>query len=187
MRSSPALSRLAATLALALFAAACEGTSPAPLEPTAGPEASAHARSAQDDLLRSVRQATARFHSTTQAVRAGYAADYDHCVAVPGLGGMGYHWANPALVDGVFDPAKPEVMLYARGPEGGFRLVAVEYIVLAPAGEELDGAARPHFGEQPFDIGGTPTPVPHWSLHVWLYQDNPSGMFAPFNPTVSCS
>ena len=24
-----------------------------------------------------------------------------------------------------------------------------------------------------------------FSLHVWLYKDNPSGLFAPFNPTVS--
>ncbi len=23
-------------------------------------------------------------------------------------------------------------------------------------------------------------------LHVWLWQDNPAGMFTPFNPTVNC-
>ena len=25
-----------------------------------------------------------------------------------------------------------------------------------------------------------------FSLHLWLYQDNPAGLFTPFNPTVSC-
>jgi hypothetical protein len=26
----------------------------------------------------------------------------------------------------------------------------------------------------------------HYDLHVWLWQDNPAGMFALFNPTVTC-
>jgi hypothetical protein len=27
---------------------------------------------------------------------------------------------------------------------------------------------------------------PHYDLHVWLYRENPSGMFAQFNPKVKC-
>ena len=27
---------------------------------------------------------------------------------------------------------------------------------------------------------------PHYDRHVWLYRDNPNGIFAPFNPAVSC-
>jgi hypothetical protein len=131
------------------------------------------------DLLKSVRTATARYHSTTQAIMNGYQPN-DHCVSAPGLGGMGYHWVNPTLVDPVFDPLKPEAILYATGAGGKLRLVAVEYIVINV------GQPRPMFGDQPFDIGGTPVPVPHWSLHVWMYEENPSGMFAPFNPNVSC-
>lgn len=134
---------------------------------------------AQSDLLKSVRQATAKFHSTNQAVMAGYLAD-DHCVSVPGLGGMGYHWVNPSLVDPVFDPLKPEVVLYATGPGGQLRLVALEYIVINV------GQPAPTFDGQAFDVGGTPVPAPHWSLHVWLYEHNPSGMFMPFNPNISC-
>lgn len=136
-------------------------------------------RNPEAELLRSVRSATAKFHSTTQAIEAGYEPD-DHCVSVPGLGGMGYHWANPSLVDPVFDPLKPEVVLYATGPGGNLRLVAVEYIVINV------GQAAPMFANQPFNVGGTPVPVPHWSLHVWLYENNPSGIFTPFNPNISC-
>ena len=26
----------------------------------------------------------------------------------------------------------------------------------------------------------------HYDRHVWLYRENPKGMFAQFNPNVSC-
>lgn len=146
---------------------------------TASKSVIASTRSNESSLLNSVRGATARFHSTTQAVMYGYVPD-DHCVSVPGLGGMGYHWANPSLIDAVYDPLKPEVVLYASGPGGNLRLVAIEYIVINV------GQSRPMFDDHPFDIGGTPLSVPHWSLHVWLYENNPSGMFTPFNPNISC-
>ena len=136
-------------------------------------------KSADAELLQSVRRATSRFHSTTQAINAGYLPD-DHCVSVPGLGGMGYHWVNPNLVNPTFDPLQPEAVLYEADSNGNLHLVALEYIVINT------GQATPMFGSQPFDVGGTPIQAPHWSLHVWLYKDNPTGMFMPFNPNVSC-
>ena len=136
-------------------------------------------KSSDEQLLKDVRKATSRFHSTTQAIAAGYMPD-DHCVSVPGLGGMGFHWVNPNLVDGIFDPLKPEAVLYAPGPDGNLHLIALEYVVINT------GQAAPMFGSQPFDINGVPGLPPHWSLHVWLYEDNPAGMFMPFNPNVSC-
>jgi hypothetical protein len=141
--------------------------------------ASMNQMSAENDLLKAVKNATAKFHSTTQAINAGYIPD-DHCVSVPGLGGMGYHWANLSLVDPVFDPLKPEVVLYAKGPGGNLRLVAIEYVVINV------GQQRPMFDGHAFDIGGAPVPVPHWTLHVWLYEHNPSGIFVPFNPNITC-
>ena len=99
---------------------------------------------------------------------------------ISGLGGMGFHWVNPALVDPVFDPLQPEAVLYAPGPGGQLRLIGLEYIVINT------GQPAPQFGTQPFDVGGTPIQAPHWSLHLWLYEPNPSGLFAPFNPNVSC-
>ena len=141
--------------------------------------ASVAASTPQTELLMSVHRANARFHSTAQAIKAGYEPD-EHCVSVPGLGGMGFHWVNQSLVDPVFDPLKPEAILYAEGPGGNLRLIAVEYIVINI------GQPAPMFGDQPFDVGGTPVPVPHWSLHVWLYENNPSGIYTPFNPNISC-
>ncbi len=136
---------------------------------------------AHGDLMKSVRQATARFNSTNQAVRAGYAADA-HCVAHPELGAMGHHWVNGPLIDPYFDPLQPEALLYAPGDGGNLRLVGVEYIVIDV------GQPHPHFGDHPFDVGGVPPlgDTPHWSLHVWVHEENPSGPFFPFNPNVSC-
>jgi hypothetical protein len=162
-----------------LFATACEG--PPALSPRddVSLARSVHAHTARDELLRSVRQATARFHSTDQALKVGYLPDA-HCVEVPSLGGMGYHWVKPGHVDPTFDPEQPEVLLYATGPGGKLGLVAVEYIVIDV------GQDHPSFGDHPLDVGGTPVPVPHWSLHVWLFEENPDGIFSPFNPNVGC-
>lgn len=134
---------------------------------------------ADKSLLKSVKKATARFNSAKQAEQYGYDAD-DHCVAVEGLGGMGYHWVNEGLVDDEFNPLQPEAVLYERDKNGNLKLIAIEYIVINT------GQDHPHFGDHPFDVNGTPVPVPHWSLHVWLYKDNPNGFFTPFNPNVSC-
>lgn len=127
-------------------------------------------------LARRVAAETARFKSQVQATKAGYAVS-SPCVEAPGMGGMGFHWVNGALVDPVFHPGKPEAVLYdTKG-----KLVAVEYIVIDV------GQPRPSFAGYPFDIGGTPLPVPHYSLHAWVHTTNPRGMFAPFNPDLRCS
>jgi len=28
---------------------------------------------------------------------------------------------------------------------------------------------------------------PHYDRHVWIYRDNPNGVFAQFNPNVTCN
>jgi hypothetical protein len=165
---------LVASLLVTVSACGSEATVDAPSSTS-----QALAMQQANDSLRALRGATARFHSTTQAEKAGY-VDTEHCVEVPELGGMGYHWVNEASVDEVFDPLAPEALLYATGPGGKLKLVAVEYIVIDV------GQAHPTFAGQPFDVGGTPLPIPHYSLHVWLWKDNPNGMFTPFNPDVTC-
>ena len=177
---APSLRLLAApALSLALLAGACERS------PSASPDADALLTrdvgpgTSQETLLKAVRSVTARMNSTTYAVAAGYVPN-EHCVAHPTLGGMGYHWANPTRVDATFDPLRPEAVLYVDGPNGQRRLAAVEYIIVDV------GQPRPSFGGQLMDVGGTPLPVAHWSLHVWLYEENPNGLFTPFNPRVSC-
>jgi hypothetical protein len=28
---------------------------------------------------------------------------------------------------------------------------------------------------------------PHYDRHVWIFRENPNGVFAPLNPAVSCA
>ena len=169
-------------LALGITVVACD-------QPTTEPafdHTTAHASYAKvsagelSGLAKKVRQVTARFNSTTQATQAGY-VEASPCVAAPGLGGMGFHWVNQSLVDPVFDALKPEAVLYEQTKNGQYRLVAVEYIVIDI------GQPAPTFDGQAFDVGGTPVPVPHWSLHVWAHKENPAGLFTPFNPSLVCN
>jgi hypothetical protein len=164
-----------ALAAAAVLSAACENGEPTRPD---GPAFAANPAAGQTPLMKQVRQATARYSSVTQAMKAGYVLASD-CVEVPGLGAMGTHWVNQGLVDAAFDATAPEALLYL--PVGdGYRLLGVEYIVIDA------GQPAPTFESQAFDVGGTPVPVPHWSLHLWLYENNPNGTFTPFNPDVIC-
>ena len=145
------------------------------------------AAAAPDDLQRA-KSASARFHSLVQAERAGYVPD-PFCVPAPPDfppgGAMGYHFENVALMeDAVLDPTQPEMLLYERKPNGKYRLIGLEYYI-----EADQVTSRPSlFGvpfEGPFDPHHPGMEV-HYDLHVWLWKDNPAGLFAPFNPNVSC-
>ena len=177
-------SQLCALVAPALVAvlAACGTDMNSPIDhatmhaSAAASTASAAANTGAAGLIKTVKSQTARFHSTVQATKNGYAVA-SPCIEVPGLGGMGFHWVNQSLVDPVFDPKNPEALLY----DSQGKLVAVEYIVIDI------GQPRPAFDGYQFDIGGTPVPVAHYSLHAWVHLDNPNGVHTPFNPAVSCS
>ena len=143
------------------------------------------------DDVSAARAATARFNSTTQAERGGYGLPPEgplhECIAsFDGTGAMGFHLINGSLLDGVIDAAAPEALVYAEDRHGKLRLVALEYVIFASA---WTGAEPPSlFGEE-FMFTGAPNryEIPaFWALHAWIYEDNPSGTFAAFNPSVSC-
>lgn len=137
--------------------------------------------------------ATARFNSVEQAEQAGYGlppmGPLHECIAsFDNTGAMGFHFINGALLDGVLDPSAPEVLVYDADKNGKLKLVALEYVIFDADWHSTDA---PMLFGQMFMHTGSPNryEIPaFWALHVWLYQDNPSpdGMFAPFNPTVSC-
>ena len=135
--------------------------------------------------LQLVKSATARYHSVEQAIADGYLPPPPGaCIASP-FGAMGYHFENQALMrDGVLDPTRPEILLYERKANGQFSLTGVEYymeadrVTSAPVlfGQTFHGPMAPHH----------PGMETHYDLHVWLWKPNPSGMFADWNPRVSC-
>jgi len=130
--------------------------------------------------LADLRDATVRFHSVAQANRAGYLDNELPCFD-QGVNGMGEHLINGALLTdgGALSVEHPEALVYEVRPQGGWKLVAVEYVVLfddAPP----DGPAPQLLGQE---FTQHPS-LPLWKLHAWVFRDNPLGLFQDFNPDV---
>jgi hypothetical protein len=140
----------------------------------------------QADLIR---KATKRYRDVDAARAAGYVPT-EECAALPGVGGMGYHYANPAnLMDGVIDPAKPDLLLYHLDDDGELRLGGVEYFAVDADQDLTTDGDRPSLFGHAFDgpMPGHDATMPvHYDLHVWLYTKNPTGQLAPWNPRVTC-
>ena len=176
-------------LAVSTFAWACadsQPTDPAPTTPdlaAPGLEASGgrHDDASFRQLLGLV-AITAPYHNTRRARAAGFDGTGEPCVASPD-GAMGYHWVNGPRVDNVVNWREPEVLVYYPAPDAhdGVRLGAIEYVVPMAAWTEAEPPSL--FGET-FVPGGPGGAL--WTLHVWLWKYNPSGLFAPWNPRVSC-
>lgn len=91
-------------------------------------------------------------------------------------GGMGVHYVRH--IDENLDPADPEALVYEVGRHGRLRLVALEYIIPE---ESVDPAHPPVlFGQELHHHSYLPVYI----LHAWIWQWNPSGLFADFNPRV---
>jgi hypothetical protein len=184
---------------LTIIAAALAAAAPAPGEPT----------------LDEVRAATARFRNVKVALAEGYVRDPGNmCDTAPmmgrpaALGGMGIHFFRPDLlgikgppnprVDGEgthTDFRKPSILIYEPRADGSLELVAVENLVFKKAWHAAGNEGRPTFHGVEYDsMADDPeTPIdeahmfePHYDRHVWLYRENANGMFAQYNPTVTC-
>ncbi|MCX6047955.1 MAG: hypothetical protein NT075_22880 [Chloroflexi bacterium] len=138
-------------------------------------------------LAETVRQATIRFKDVEAAKKAGYGLLHG-CVAGPQEGAMGIHFANGDLVgDGEVDAQHPEALLY-EPKDGKLQLVGVEYVVLADSWNAKHKTPPVLMG-QLFNYASSPNRYglpAFYELHVWAWQNNPSGMFADWNPSVSC-
>ena len=131
--------------------------------------------------LDALRLATVAFHSFDVARAAGWDTAISPCVESP-MGGMGYHIANISQLTngGHLSLLRPEVLLYAPTEDGSMEFLGVEYII--PAADWPHEDAPEFFGQHLHF-----NPVQDiWALHVWSARHNPEGVFADWNPDVSC-
>lgn len=180
----------AAAVALSsVLLAACEPQ--APVEPalTATFDVAGAASGADADQLAALRQVTARFHELDAARSAGYETQITPCWAHHAAGAMGYHYGRTDLLDATVDLLEPEVVMYEPQAGGHMRLVGMEYIVPLAAWEQAG-----HDLDDPTDVpallGQTYTRhsfLPIFKLHIWLWRENPAGVFADWNPNVTCA
>ncbi len=143
-----------------------------------------------------VRKALDKYKDPIVAVRDGYLSTVG-CVDFPAggtehgameykPGAMGVHFINMSYVSPKLDSTKPQVLLYE--PSGDkLMLVGAEWFIptevskTAPTvlGHQLMGPMEGHVPVMPPELH-------HWDLHVWLWRDNPNGMFSPTNSAVKC-
>jgi hypothetical protein len=128
-----------------------------------------------------IRAATLQYKDINAAFADEYVLFYV-CTEEPGVGTMGQHLLNPALLDdSAIDPLQPEVLVYQPTRAGGYRLVAVEYVTFQPGLTVLG---------QPMNtvpVGNRyGVPVEFYAKHAWIWQGNPAGLFADWNPSITC-
>jgi hypothetical protein len=165
--------------------------------------------------LAEVRQATERFRDVKVALAEGYIRDpanmcetADMMGLPPQKGAMGIHYFRPDML-GITAPPNPRVngggthtdfrrpaiLLYEPQADGSLQLIGVENLVFAKAWKDAGNDAPPSFHGVAYDtmIDDPATSFdeahnfePHHDRHVWLYRENPNGVFNPFNPRVTC-
>jgi hypothetical protein len=168
-----------------------------------------------DPTLDAVRTATARFKDVKVALAEGYVRDPGNmCDAATdmgkpaSLGVMGIHFFRADLLGITAPPSpkvngsgthtdflKPAVLIYEPQKDSSLALVAVENLVFIKAWEAAGNKTPPSFQGVAYDkmVDDPKTAIdeahnfePHYDRHVWIYRDNPNGVFAQFNPKVSC-
>lgn len=168
-----------------------------------------------EPTLDEVRALTAKYRDVGVAIAEGYVAppgDMCELATMMGkpaeLGGMGIHYFRPDLlgisappnprVDGNgthTDFRKPAILIYEPMADGTLELVAVENLVFKKAWHEAGNASPPTFHGVAYDsMADDPATEideahmfePHYDRHVWVHRTNPSGVFAQFNPSVTC-
>lgn len=197
---------LAAVIMSAFILAGCSTSSPtldtsrpAPGEPT----------------LAEVRTLTSRFQDVNIALAEGYVRDpMNMCDTAAGMGqpaargAMGIHFFRPDMlgVSGPPDPRvdgtgvhtdfrTPAILIYEPQADGSLELVAVENLVFQKAWHATGAVRPPTFHGVVWDtmrddpktaIDEAHMFEPHYDRHVWIWRDNPNGVFTPFNPAVTC-
>lgn len=169
-----------------------------------------------EPTLDEMRRLTERFKDVKVALAEGYIRDPgNHCetAAMMGqpaaLGAMGIHYFRPDLLGITAPPAprvdgngihtdfrNPGVLIYEPQADGSLQLVAVENLVFAAAWRAAGNTQPPTFHGVAWDsMADDPETevdeahmfAPHFDRHVWIYRDNRNGVFAQFNPAVSCA
>jgi hypothetical protein len=158
---------------------------------------SATASATMSPELQAARTALAKYSDPVVAVRDGYLSTLA-CVDFPEAvkdgpieyppGAMGVHFLNAANIGPNLDPNKPQILIYE--PVGDKLVLAgAEWFVPAQvAGNTApmifgQALAGPMDGHEPI----IPASLRHYDLHVWLWKDNPKGMFTSTNAALKCA
>lgn len=135
--------------------------------------------------LRALRAVLAEYEEVDAALADGF-EQFGECMS-NGQGGQGIHFTHGARIeDPTLDPEAPEVLMYEPRPDGSLRLIGAEFLVFQQAWHDAGTAASPVLLGREFYLNTTLLDEPFYALHVWVWQQNPLGLFANWNPLVGC-
>jgi hypothetical protein len=126
--------------------------------------------------LQQVHAATAKYQNINNAFGDNYV---DIGLVMPN---MGYHFLKAALITPVFDLSTPPILVYNKKNNGKFELVAVEYAI--PIDPQSPNTPPEGFtgSDDMWDFNTLNTGW--WTLHAWVWENNPDGVFKMTNPLV---
>lgn len=135
--------------------------------------------------LQAFRTLLAGFEDVDAARAAGFER-FGDCMSGP-QGAQGIHFTHgERLADPALDAYLPQALMYEPREDGTLRLVGAEFIVFQAAWHEAGNAPAPALLGREFSLNTTLLDEPFYALHVWTWQHNPLGIFANWNPLVTC-
>ncbi len=127
-----------------------------------------------------LRNVTAQYKDVDVAIADGFVLLHE-CEVRPGEGAVGILYVHmDRFLDGVLDADAPDGLLYAPNGDGKPALVGVE--VALPTSMWTEPEPPEFLGvplQEEAEFGA-------WGLHIWVWRDNPDGMFAQAHPDVVC-
>ena len=153
------------------------------------------------EQLDTVRDATAKYTDIAVALEEGYLQTTED---VPN---MGAHFIHPVrALDGLFNPAEPEILMYTGDQKTGWRLVGTSFVLpREQVGDDHPQAfigqldnwhvhyslctgpnsiSRSTTAEMCAEENGVWLPSYGWMIHAWVWEENPMGVFSMWNPSV---
>jgi hypothetical protein len=157
------------------------------------PTAAALANRDKSPKLDAAKAASTPYRKVAVATAAGYKKLLDEkgiaCIDNPGVGTMGIHFVNGKFVgDTKLNVKTPEALVYEPKAHGKLQLAALEYIVFQAAWDAKHSMPPSLFGQQ-FALTTKPNRFgldPFYSLHAWVWKNNPAGTLEPWNPKAHC-
>lgn len=168
-----------AVILMAALTVSC--TRPLPIGNAGGSPNPAAYGSTVEKAYQRVRAATEPFHNLEAAVAQGYPTTVSRCIGHQTHGAMGFHHVNRRYLTKELDIERPQILLYERGTDGRYMLTGVEWVV--PYRLWPRDSVPPSIMERQLVRSDE---LELWYMHMWVWKANPAGLFADWNPSVSC-
>lgn len=135
-------------------------------------------RRSPEEQVREHEETLEQFSDVETAIEEGYRTSGSYVRTDAGV--LGIPFINPNVRE--LGPEKPQAILYGLSAEAQYEALGLKWF--APA-TEYDSApslfGKEFEGPRPGETALVPE---HYALHVWLFQENPDGLFALYNPAV---